>query len=615
MKKILTALFGVFALTASQADAATVYFENTANWDEVYAYTWAPNDAAPFGQLQSTEIDGHTLYAKETTKTGGIIFLNKSSWTDQKQTADQKIVDGAVYNAESPKDSEPIAFIKDGKYVVNEEYNPPVSTGTDIYLRGTMNNWGTDAAYEFAASDTENIYTLTVTLTKGTEFKIADSGWKLNYGGGLDITPGQTYTLVSGSNDNLTAAEDFADVVLTFNKADGTLAVSENGGEMPEINWYCAWNTGAGWTFGHQFEKQVEGTYKVTVTAPEGSAENYFAVFQGFGNTGWNDGTRYTPLNQEDVTVTEEGTYKMQVGSDGAWVLESNGTYTVVIDPRDQAESTISFDWGNSTGEANVLINEAGDEDHSFKSFAMTEVEGEDDDYSWTGTLKQGDELKFNIHGVNYYYDPSIGSISEDHTNGNLVIEYPLEEGDGIVVFDYTSPLTLVVNVTKKTVTATLTDPAPATINITVDGNSEIHRMNLVAGSEDEYKTTHPINFTTGSCVDFRIGATRYNPVFTIVPAAEGDAEVVEFTLVEANDTDAAPEWKGSTPGTPVMVTINGKTLTGTVGPDVQTAVEAIEAAEGEVVYYDLQGVRVENPSNGIYIMIKNGKALKVSVK
>ncbi|MDE6558889.1 MAG: hypothetical protein K2K29_03275, partial [Muribaculaceae bacterium] len=240
---------------------------------------------------------------------------------------------------------------------------------------------------------------------------------------------------------------------------------------------------------------------------------------------------------------------------------------------------------------------------------------GEDDDYSWTGTLKQGDELKFNIHGDNYYYDPSIGSISEDHATGDRVIEYPLEEGDGIVVFDYTSPLTLVVNVTNKTVTATLSDPAPATINITVDGNSEIHRMNLVAGSEDEYMTTHEITFAAGSCVDFRIGDKRYNPVFTIAPAAEGDAEVVEFTLVEANDTDPAPEWKGSDASTPVNVIINGKTLTGKVGKDVQTGVAVIETTEGNAVYYNLQGVRVANPENGIYVKVQNGKAQKVTVK
>lgn len=45
---------------------------------------------------------------------------------------------------------------------------------------------------------------------------------------------------------------------------------------------------------------------------------------------------------------------------------------------------------------------------------------------------------------------------------------------------------------------------------------------------------------------------------------------------------------------------------------DVQSAVEAIEAVEGEAVYYNLQGVRVQNPERGIFVKVQNGKASKV---
>ncbi|MDE6811558.1 MAG: starch-binding protein, partial [Muribaculaceae bacterium] len=44
---------------------------------------------------------------------------------------------------------------------------------------------------------------------------------------------------------------------------------------------------------------------------------------------------------------------------------------------------------------------------------------------------------------------------------------------------------------------------------------------------------------------------------------------------------------------------------------DTVTGVAAIEAAEGEVEFFNLQGVRVDNPEKGIYIMVKNGKANK----
>lgn len=39
---------------------------------------------------------------------------------------------------------------------------------------------------------------------------------------------------------------------------------------------------------------------------------------------------------------------------------------------------------------------------------------------------------------------------------------------------------------------------------------------------------------------------------------------------------------------------------------------EVIAAEDGEAVYYNLQGVRVANPKNGIYVKVVNGKAVKV---
>lgn len=45
------------------------------------------------------------------------------------------------------------------------------------------------------------------------------------------------------------------------------------------------------------------------------------------------------------------------------------------------------------------------------------------------------------------------------------------------------------------------------------------------------------------------------------------------------------------------------------------SAVAEIETAEGVAEYYTLQGVKVANPDNGLYIRVMNGKATKVLVK
>lgn len=50
-------------------------------------------------------------------------------------------------------------------------------------------------------------------------------------------------------------------------------------------------------------------------------------------------------------------------------------------------------------------------------------------------------------------------------------------------------------------------------------------------------------------------------------------------------------------------------------GENLTTAVESVEVEEGEAVYYNLQGVKVANPENGMYIKVVNGNASKVLVK
>ena len=45
---------------------------------------------------------------------------------------------------------------------------------------------------------------------------------------------------------------------------------------------------------------------------------------------------------------------------------------------------------------------------------------------------------------------------------------------------------------------------------------------------------------------------------------------------------------------------------------DFTTAVETIEITDGEAVYYNLHGVKVQNPDHGIFIKVQNGKASKV---
>ena len=48
---------------------------------------------------------------------------------------------------------------------------------------------------------------------------------------------------------------------------------------------------------------------------------------------------------------------------------------------------------------------------------------------------------------------------------------------------------------------------------------------------------------------------------------------------------------------------------------DVTTGIDAIEAVDSDARYFNLQGVEVKNPENGVYVKVANGKVSKVIVK
>ena len=85
-------------------------------------------------------------------------------------------------------------------------------TSTGIYLRGGMNDWGADAAYEFQTSAYKDVYVLSnQSINAGVEFKIADASWgAINFGGtpNVDLTKQTCIGLVYNA-DNISLASAF----------------------------------------------------------------------------------------------------------------------------------------------------------------------------------------------------------------------------------------------------------------------------------------------------------------------------------------------------------------------------------------------------------------------
>ena len=142
-------------------------------------------------------------------------------------------------------------------------------------------------------------------------------------------------------------------------------------------------------------------------------------------------------------------------------------------------------------------------------------------------------------------------------------------------------------------------DPAEGP-KFTREGN--VYTLVLEDGLAGEWKIcdgTWDYSFGAGENTEVVSGEKMdawYNGVnFTC--AFEGKTTIV-FTLVEGSDAI------GSSIPSNIVVT-NGTSVGATM----------IEATEGEAVYYTLQGVKVNNPSNGMFVKIVDGKATKVVVK
>ncbi len=87
----------------------------------------------------------------------------------------------------------------------------------------------------------------------------------------------------------------------------------------------------------------------------------------------------------------------------------------------------------------------------------------------------------------------------------------------------------------------------------------------------------------------------------------DGDAHM-NIHVLWLSDPENDPE--GETSGVPIEVEFNGKLNSKTSVDDIY-----IDNSEAAVEYYNLQGIRVANPENGIYIRRQGNKVSKVYVK
>ncbi len=210
--------------------------------------------------------------------------------------------------------------------------------------------------------------------------------------------------------------------------------------------------------------------------------------------------------------------------------------------------------------------------------------------------------------------------------------EKTLEEGESVTLTVTFTP----ENTTDKTVVWTTSDPEVAT----VDENGVV-----TAVGEGSATITATCGEVSATC---QVTVNKPEPIEPPVPPVvnaesvtlsdeaitleEGDTATLTATVSPDDTTDKTIEWSSSNPlvasvsaeGVVTALTAGTASITATCGDasasclvtvtaKIEDSINAINANDANRKVYDLQGRRVKNPSNGVYI--QNGKKVVVNKK
>lgn len=512
----------------------------------------------------------------------------------------------------------------------------------DYYLIGGFNNWTTkDAASKFTDKG-DGTFELDYNGTLTSGFKINDGTWDnpaANFGGnGSNLVLGETYTLtVSGSSPNIAMTDNVENPHLVFNPTAKTLVVT---GQGQAVEYTYALH-------GQIFGEPVKWS-SVDMTAKNGKwvLENTTVDAGSFGirkndkSTGsqvdWisSDGAAAVVLNSA-MKCKVEGTN---------WAIEA-GTYSFTFDPEAMTLTVTGEGTGPVLVETLYLIGEPAG---GWAANVGEKLEGSEGIFTYSADFAKQtyfgfatelganandwDTLNANRYGSNQtvgeadsYDIVEAGTYTMQKPNGN---SWNLPAGKW----------TLTVNTVENTLVVTGQGDLPPV--------PEVPETLYIIGNIDD-NDWNPVN---------PIPMTKSGNTFTVEAEAVANVEgksFFSFCSAKGSTNDnagwgelsgsdrygAATEGAVATVGTPFAYTVykanvnasackswsiapntDGHKYKFTVDFDKQTVsvtmtsgVDSIEVEnDGEAVYFNLQGVRVDNPENGIFVRVANGKAVKV---
>lgn len=503
------------------------------------------------------------------------------------------------------------------------------ANAADYYLAGGFNGWNEkDPNAKFTAQG-DGTYVLDYAGTLTSGFKITDGTWNTSFGGSATLVLGETYHLSSAGAGNITMSENVANPHLVFNPTAKTLVVTGQSQEATvkygihgDVFGVTSWST--------EDMTEKEGKWVLenkTIVAGK------FGIKKMDGATGAQ--TEWIASAGATAVVFDT---PIACKTDGTnWSIDG-GTFTFTFDPEAMTLTVSGQSVAPEYPELLYVVGNVNNGDFAANNTVALAKGASEGTYegkvTFTGALGTEDSY--------FGLSTATGATAADWAGlgtryGAPVADaVPTETPSAIVKGDKSWK---VANGTV-TVKVSLVD-----MTISVIGGSEpkpevpaalyiIGNVNGTAWStETPVKMTKEDNkFTAEAVVDDAGEGFGYFSLCTVTGEdwnavnsgnrfgpAEADAPVAvdspaEMTLYkEGVNASACKSWKiaATEEGHKYVFTADFDTMT--VKVDMLSGIASVDSENAsEAVYYNLQGVRVDNPANGVFVRVSGGKATKV---
>lgn len=391
----------------------------------------------------------------------------------------------------------------------------------------------------------------------------------LNGAGAQTLEVGKNITVaVGGSTNPSYVCEQGKSYVIEFNLGTGSVSMTEAGGAKYPETMYIIGNVNEGGfapNNGIAMTSTEEGVFtgEALIGNEMLSGYGYFGFAEKLGasaaDTEWSKmGARYGAASKdfEPVFTDKVATCDVAAG-ENSFKVAADKTFTFVLDLKNMKLTLTEKEVAPQPNKATIVYGD-------YKTYTPNAAE-----YTWTADGASGNELvavndvAFKAGDVTF-----TGTQNEASTPCRL---YRVKDNAASTTFRI---FKLAKNKTK-----------PSAYTVAVDNKHKINK------------------------IEIKVKGTGY-PVNTSATTAKGEDGNGVMTWVAPEDQEVREVVFNGQANSGGTVSI----LSATVYYDLSTAVETIidNEADAPVYYYNLQGVRVENPSNGIFIRVQGKKSQKV---